>query len=265
MKRIPQQFSKIWVQCLYVGISGIFFFLFSIIYAPFDMNDRLTIDGSHFYGNVAIMTAIVFSTLLIFRTIFLLGYKALSRNWLLYIFWCFLEMIVMTYFLALFVNLRTHDGILYFEDVARCLMYTILVLIYPYSIITILVATLVGDKQEEEVKASTVRFVDKNHKFRLAVVRDAILYIAANENYVEIYYLDESGVRKYQLRTSMKSIEPLADKNRLLRCHRSYFVNPLHVKAMRKERDGQVSLELDSSGICIPVSKRHYSALRDLI
>ena len=264
MKRIPRQFEKIWVQCLYVGVCALFFFLFSIVYVPFDMFDRLSMGRGLFYSNVAILTAIVFGVILIFRCIFYLGFRSLGHSWISYIFWCFLELIILTFFLALFINLRAHDGTVYFADVARCLQYSVLILMYPYVIITILVATLCADKPGEE-KQNTIRFLDSSHKFKLAVVRDAILYIGANENYVEIHYLDESGVRKYQLRSTMKAIEPIAEKNLLRRCHRSYFVNPTHVKALRKERDGQMSIELDTAGISIPVSKKYYSELAGII
>ena len=64
----------------------------------------------------------------------------------------------------------------------------------------------------------------------------------------------------------MKSIEELCAEFGLLRCHRSYYVNPVHIKALRKERDGVILAELDvDMAQDVPVTKRYYDALSDRI
>lgn len=265
MKRLPYQFGKLSSQLIYIGACSVFFFLFSIIYQPFGMWEHLQMGRDLFYANAALMMSIVAGSLFIMRSIFQLAFRGLGSNWIIYIFWCLAEMSVISYFLALFLHLRIGEG-LYFEQVAVCFEYSCLILVYPYVITTAIMA-LVFRTEEKKVaeKPGTVRFVDSSKKLKLAIVRDAVLYIAANENYVEIHYLDEGGVKKYQLRASMRSIEPLAEKNSFYRCHRSYFVNPSHIKALRKERGDQILVELDAAGIAIPVSKKYYGELSELI
>ena len=68
----------------------------------------------------------------------------------------------------------------------------------------------------------------------------------------------------YLLRSSMKSIEELCLTGGLVRCHRSFYLNPRRVKALRKEREGQIVAQLDVVGAReIPVTKRYYDAVAE--
>ena len=266
MTSVPVEYGKRGVQLLYILICPAFFFIFTISYKPFGMWEHLSMGRDMFYESAGIMTAIVLGTILVLRTIFYLIFKAGGRNILGFIFWCFGEMVVAAYFLALYTHFASGAGGLYFEEVAECLKYSCLILVYPYAIISasIAIVALTSDKPAAE-KPGIVRFLDSAKKLRLAVAREAILFIEACENYVEIYYKDEGGVKKYQLRGSMRSIEALVEKNGLYRCHRSYFVNPAHIKALRKERGDKILIELDVPCKSLPVSKKCYSDLSERI
>ena len=79
-------------------------------------------------------------------------------------------------------------------------------------------------------------------------------------------YLEHSKARNYVLRSSMKALEEVCLENGLVRCHRSYFVNPQHIKTLRKEQEGVVYAELDASELQhVPVSKRYMDALSALL
>jgi DNA-binding LytR/AlgR family response regulator len=95
---------------------------------------------------------------------------------------------------------------------------------------------------------------------------EAILYISAEENYVNIYYTDNGRVKSYVLRSSMKALDELCQDHGLIRCHRSYYINPAHVKVLRKDREGLVHAELDVTDVMdIPVTKRYYDRLSELL
>ena len=90
--------------------------------------------------------------------------------------------------------------------------------------------------------------------------------ISAEINYVNIYYVDNDKVRNYILRSSMKALDEICQDNGLLRCHRSYYINPKHVKVLRKDKDGIVYAELDAKDVMnIPVTKRYYDRLSDML
>ena len=104
-----------------------------------------------------------------------------------------------------------------------------------------------------------------NKQLKLVLAEKALLYISAEENYVRIHYLDGEEVKDYQLRASMNGIEPVVSRAGIFRCQRSYYVNPSHIKALRKETGGSIVAELDCAGISVPVSKNTYEELSKLI
>jgi len=72
-------------------------------------------------------------------------------------------------------------------------------------------------------------------------------------------------LKDYALRNSMKSVESLVDGKGLARCHRSYIINPSHVKALSKGKEGLIEAEMDVDCPPIPVSKRFYDDLSALL
>ena len=111
-----------------------------------------------------------------------------------------------------------------------------------------------------------MRFYDDKHNLKIVLMPEAILYITAEENYVNIFYQDNGKLRNYVLRSSMKALDELCQDNGMVRCHRSYYVNPSHVKVLRKEKEGIIYAEMDASEIIhIPVSKRYYDRLAELL
>ena len=124
----------------------------------------------------------------------------------------------------------------------------------------------VKESEPKNASVQRIRFYDHSHNLKIVLVPQAILYIAAEENYVSIYYYENDKVREYVLRSSMKSIEELCLENGLVRCHRSFYINPAHVKVLRKDRDGIMYAELDADDIRhIPVSKKYCDRLSDML
>ena len=64
----------------------------------------------------------------------------------------------------------------------------------------------------------------------------------------------------------MKSFESDAAKHGFVRCHRSYYVNPRHVKLLSRGKDGIIYTEFIREGVSrIPVSKQYYQKLADML
>jgi len=259
MKRVPEIFGSFWANYAYVFGLTLFYFFFVPVFKPFDMTLDLDMGRGLFFLNTALMTCIILGTLVITRLTFYLLFKYLGRNWWAYASICVLEMVMITYFLALYLFLMDKgSGIVYFSYVAYCLQYSFLILLFP-SIFHLLICLIICKMDKPEVQSpSIVRFTDKYKQIKFAVSRDAILYISAEENYIRIHYADDSGVKDYLLRSSMSAISALVTKHGLCRCHRSYYVNPAHIKALVKDKFGQISAEIGSSGITIPVSRMYY-------
>lgn len=264
MTELPHIFRKFSTQLWYVLLSSAFFFFFVVVYQPFGMAQALDMGRGFFIPNAAIMMCIVLVTLMITRTVFYLLRANICRNWWFFSGWTALEMVVLTYFMALYVHLMGGRVVPYFTQLAICLQYTFLILWIPYFGITI-VCLLVDDLKAPVREMDVIRFVDANRQVKLALQKDAILYIKADENFVHIHYLDSGKVKDFALRSTMQAIAPLVEQVGIFRCHRSYYVNLSHIVAVRKDAGDMISAELNVPDQIIPVSRRVYHTLLEKI
>ena len=79
-------------------------------------------------------------------------------------------------------------------------------------------------------------------------------------------HLELDKVKEFMLRNSMKKIDDYLSAHGLVRCHRSYIVNPRHVKMLSRNKEGVIEAELSSPLLDpIPVSKQYYEHLSSLL
>jgi len=258
MRKLPAIFGTLGANISYVLSLSLFFFFFAPVFRPFEMATDLDMGRGMFFFNVTMMMCIIFVTLLVTRTIFYLLFRHLGRDWWAYEGICLFEFTAITYLEALYLNLMGGGTVYYFTQVAICLQYSFLILLIPSSIQTLILIVVSKEERPAVQSNAIVRFYDNKKQVKFAISRDAILYISAEENYIRIHYSDESGVKDYLFRSSMTAIAPLASKHGLCRCHRSYYVNPSHIRALIKDKSDQISLEIGNYGIKIPVSRIYY-------
>ena len=257
----PELYGKFTTHLWYMLFPALFFFTFVVVYRPFGSEDMLDMGRSLFFFNTAIMMCIVLVTTILTRLVYFLLYRFVNHTWWEFAGFCMLEMVIITYFLALYLFLMRHDGRIYFEYVGLCTQYSFLVLLFPYFGITI-VCALVG-KRESNIaeQKGLIRFSDTSRQVKAVLDNKSILYIEAKDNYVIIYYLDNGKVKNYQLRNTMNAIAPLVEPYNIFRCQRSYYVNLSHINALRKDPNEMISAELDADNIVVPVSRKLYREL----
>lgn len=258
---LPDHFRKKSSQAIHIVAMPLSFFAFMLIYRPFDVVDAMQLGQFSFGVNLTLISCIILGTTLLMRGLFHLVRRRIDR--LTYFFWCLLEMTVGAFSVALYAWLMEQRVEPYFLVVARSCTWLFPVLVFPY-VITTLALFLVAQYRNPALnqEATKLRFYDERHNLKLAVDASSVLYIAAEENYVNIFYVDGDTVRNYLMRTSMRAIEGLCQKGGLLRCHRSFYLNPQHVKALRRDRAGVILAELDLAGQReIPVTKRYYDQI----
>ena len=280
MNRIPPIFHKFWPQLLHFVVPPVFFVAFVLLYRPDSICSFMDMGRGLLSFNVTISACIIFGVIFSFRLIFFLLRRAMNMEWDLYVVWCIAEMFVSASFLSLYFVLRYKGSIAYFDVLGRCLALVFSILVYPYMGITMGLALNKSGERAREREDDLIRFQDDHKRVKLVIASSAVLYIMARENYVQIYYLDAERIKDYILRTSMKGIEDLITSKGLVRCHRSYFVNPKHIEVLRRDREGQMVVLLDvpasaaplSSGInvssgavSIPVSKRYIDEITSIL
>lgn len=266
MSAFPVVFRRFMPQLLHMIVLPVFFFVFLLLYRPIEVQTLL---GTTYFGvHITLLSCIIFLSATIVRLIYY--FLPLKLNYALYTFWCLGEMIFMSFFIAIYFWLALRRGTAYYESLTLSFQFIFMTLIIPYVILALSIR--IYDYHEKSQIASEpyhnkrMRFYDQKHNLKLVLVPQAVLYISSDENYVNINYLENEKVRTYVLRSSMKAIEELCLENGLVRCHRSYYINPSHVKILRKESDGVVFAELDANDVMhIPVTKRYYDNLSSLL
>lgn len=270
MKTVSRTFYKMKVQCIFFLVLPIFFFLFCLAYKPYDFEDFLAVGRDRYTLNLIVATLIVFGVLVITRVLLFLLRNVMDLNWALYILWCVGEVVFAGLMLSIPMGIGWSGYIDYFSVMSRCILYLAGVLIYPYSIIILSVQAYVLNRRSEAPAADEkgmIRFYDDLHRLRLVSAVDAVLFIEAEDNYVHVWHQQGGKVRDFVLRSSMRALDEAAHRHGLVRCHRSFFVNPSHIVLVRKDQKaGFAFAELDRPGLrTIPVSKSYYETLSKML
>lgn len=263
MTQVPKSYRRFIPQLFHMIVLPLFFFTFTLVYRPFDLTSFF---GTAWFGvHVTVLSCIMLACVVVTRLLYY--FLPLKLNYALYIVWCFGEGIFIAFFASLYLWLIKENPGTYFDVLARSLEFLLFTLAIPYSILALSIKIYdLQNEKAEVVNASRMRFYDVNRNLKLVVTADTILYIGAEENYINIYYTDNGKVKCYVLRNSMKSVDELCLSNGLVRCHRSFYVNPSHVRVLRKEKEGIVCAELDVDDVRdIPVSKKFYKNLAEML
>ncbi|MBR5725034.1 MAG: LytTR family transcriptional regulator [Bacteroidales bacterium] len=254
-------------QLLYVVLIPAFFIGFCFLYNPFGMQEYYQVGGMEFGFHFVILTTILMAILALSRLVFSALYKHIPFKWWHYIIWCFGEVFVYAFFMALYTTLFYGGQYNYFSVLSKCFKFSYLILIYPYLYLILVQIILNKDTDLNAEPAETlVKFYDEHKRLKLTIDPSAVICIQADANYVIIRYMDADRVKEFLLRASMKSVEHTVSQHGLVRCHRSYFVNPKYVKMLSKNREGMITAQLLHPEVpSIPVSKQFYKQLSELL
>lgn len=266
MKTIARTFYHMPVSLLFFTAVPLFFFLFILAYKPFDIEVFLAAGCQRYTLNLIITSLIVLGVMLLSRLLLFLLRRKIDLNWWLYILWCAGEAVISGLFMSIPMGIGWAASKTYFSVMSLCVLYTAGILVFPHALLTMAVQLYVIDLRAAKTPAvdekKLIRFHDDKKRLKLVAASDAVLYIEAEDNYVHIVHLDNGRVRDFVLRSSMRALEELLQRHGLVRCHRSYFINPERVELLRKDENGYFQACLDREGLApIPVSKRYYEGV----
>ena len=104
-----------------------------------------------------------------------------------------------------------------------------------------------------------------NKTEQLTLAPEDILCIEAADNYVTVFHLENSALKKTVLRSTLKAQEEcLSDFPDFFRAHKSYLVNARHIARVSGNAQGY-RLHLDGMEETVPVSRKQNEALRELM
>lgn len=262
MIKIPASFHSLTATILHIMGIPVFFLGFVLIYESHWMLRYLEI-GPGSTVNTLILASILLGIAIISRILMQHVGRRVRLNWWQYTIWTLGELFVFSCFAGLYMALLYGTG--YFPALSECLRMSFATISYPYVIFAMLI-TIVKPDEDEVAEEDLVRFADSTGRLKLVIAHDVILYIEAQENYVSVHYMEGPSHKEYSLRQSMRGIEDLMEKHGIIRCQRSYFVNPRHVKVLRRDKEGMIQAELDVlNSKPVPVSPKYYEQLSKML
>ena len=269
MTAISRNFYRMSANILYFTVIPLFYFLFTLAYQPFDINDFLGVGKGYFAENLIFTTLILLGVMVLSRMLLFILRHVIDLSWPLYITWCVGEIVATGLFWSILLGIEWRPAIPYFTVMSTGILYLAGIVAFPYIILSqaIQLHILGGSKQPVPADdKSLVRFHDDQKRLKFIISSPAILYIEAEDNYVHIVHLDNGRVKDFTLRSSMRALEDTLTKHGLVRCHRSYFVNADHVELVRKDLNGYALAKLDRDGLDpVPVSRKYYDSLSALL
>lgn len=252
MHKIPDSYFKGSIIAIYVLLIPMYAFFFLVGARPFHLDDFMMVTQNQLAFRAAIMASIELVVVLISRLIMLLVRSKKELTYTGFVIWELMEGLSITMFCALFVWLMDKRTMAYMDLVPKMFLITFSILLFPYVIVALW--SEVKDRETRIAKNritiekyasgqigredSTLPFLDEKKALKLAVTANAILYVEAADNYVNICYLNNDKLIRYPLRSSMRSIEQICESNNIVRCHRSYYVNLRKIRAIQKGSEG---------------------------
>jgi LytTr DNA-binding domain len=115
------------------------------------------------------------------------------------------------------------------------------------------------NKTENEIIITSENGLDK---FQLKIKN--LVYIRSSDNYIEIHYTENEGMRMKLIRSTLKGIDDQLIKiNYIVRCHRTCIVNSNFIEKLVRNYSGYF-IKVKNNDIKLPVSRQYISRIKDL-
>lgn len=272
MTSFPKAITRLPASLIHIGVQPVFFMAAALLYEPKGLVTLMNAGDGYSKivnlqsVNIVICGAIILTVMAICRLTLWLTRKHFPAQIWRYVFLCTAEMLACCAFTGLYLVLMDHAAAGgYFYYFGRSVSSIGSMMIFPYlALLLLYMAVEKPQNYGAEEGGARLKFYDSRHQLKFITETASVLYIESNENYIVIHYLENGVEKKFQLRTSMKNIEPLCERAGFARTHRCYIVNPGHVRSIRKEPGGFNVADL-GIGEGIPISKKYYENIAALL
>lgn len=230
-------------------ITGFFMFLVLFLYEGFNIEHGDSLSGHSLFSR-SLVFALTTSFTFWFHE-FLVGPRIKKHKKAHFLLWRLWEVFIAGNLVFLVFNYFWKGTEFYWNSYFLLLLEFFLVMIVP-----LLIYEILQRNRANKTGRDSYTFRSQNQKEKVMILADDILYLTSEDNYIEIFYVSESGLKSEILRNTLKNIEgQLPDNSDLHRCHRSYMVNFRQItKLHRKNRKLLLTLK---GGLEIPVSDKY--------
>lgn len=269
MTSLPKEYAA--PKGLFNHVFGVPLFVFGmlLLFSPTSF-DRFSIAFSRYSFHVTMIFCIILVLMVVTRLVFLiLNRKKREISWGKNVLLCLLEIVFSSGFTALYLWLMSGKAEAYFWFFGLSMVYLTVLMAIPNALLDLYFVLLAKDSiildKDRDMTKEKIRFIDERDNLKLVVASDAVLYIQSEENYLKVCYLEQSEIKFCSIRSSMKRIEELCNRNGLVRCHRSYYINKVHVQALQKDKEFTYAVLDVPFASRVPVSKNYYDQITSLL
>lgn len=257
-----------------ISFTAIFALIFINIYAPFNAENWFNAGKAELflYSSLYILAGML--VIVASRLVFIGLSRRTRINFLLYVFWIFMELLLLAGAYTVMDILILQNDMNPFEQFFRLLIVTLFVLAIPYALSWLYFSWLDQKRKLEELADVTsdayssrnmINFYDETDRLRFSIHASDVLFIESTDNYVTVYVQDKDRMKKVMLRNTMKRLEKELEKTLIRRCHRSYMVNFENVKMVRLSGTS-LFIYLDNADESrIPVSRTYTEKVHEMI
>ncbi len=107
-----------------------------------------------------------------------------------------------------------------------------------------------------------IEFCGINKGEKILIQKEAVIFIKASENYIEIFYKKDNTIQHKTFRNTLTAINKQAPF--LHQCHRSYLVNISAIKIV-KGNSQNAKIEFHYDDLDIPLSKSYYKTIKSAL
>ncbi len=262
--------------------TAAFTLLFINLYQPYGSRDWLegNISEGRYFLLSSLLVLIGMCVVAISRIILYYYCKKRKRTISLgyYILWIIIEVFAVSLAFTILEITFFNDERSFFHLLKISFINTAWIIAIPYSFLWIYFSWRDKDRrlkaiaefresQAAQANGSLqpmINFYDSKGEIKFSVKAQDLIYIKGADNYLTVHYKDGSKIGSSMVRGTFKSVEDDLKNRGIIRCHRSYMVNRLHIKLFEKSKDGfVVSLDTPTPTV-IPVSKNYVSDVFEL-
>jgi hypothetical protein len=186
-----------------------------------------------------------------------------------FILWFLIEIVIIS---LIYIFLYGNPLGNFFNDFIFSLKYTLLGICLPYSFAILVIyykkhRTEIESLQQKISHSSHSQllvFKDERDKVKFSVQKSDVLYIESADNYVSVYYFLENKVQRKLLRNTLKNLEDMLAGFSVIRCHRSFMINPGKIEIVQNEGK-KLSIKLQHIEKIIPVSGKYIPHITDYL
>lgn len=258
----------------FIILTGLFVSFFLLFFQPFGVNnydpsERITLQ----FFSIALLMGVIVILLLAFNEFIVFSLIIKQRSRKIMVAWIIWSIVWLSTGLFIFYNYlgEWHDlsWISYLSFIGN--VGTLSLIPLAGILLFIKIRTLktslssahsftYGGAEGDQL----LTFKADNLKDHFTLPLKFIVYIESEDNYVAIYHLKNDVLIKTLLRKSLKSIQQEGHHKALIRCHRSFIINLMHLQQVYGNRN-KLSVFLGPVKDSIPVSRQYLDDIYSLI